>query len=190
MKTYSLTEHLKAITVLPFMAVVVIPVLIQLTAPTWQAWSPLGMVSATTRIALGIVFLACGLQIFTWCAVAFQRIGKGTLAPWSPTRRLVVRGLYCHTRNPMILGVWLLLLAEALLLDSPPLLIWAIVFLVANHVYFILLEEPGLERRFGAEYIEYRREVPRWLPRLTAWKPSDELSHTSQGRPGRNRAAR
>ena len=96
-------------------------------------------------------------------------LGEGTLAPWDETRRLVVRGVYRHVRNPMITGVLCLLLGEASLLGSLPLLGWFALFLLANALYIPLAEERGLERRFGEEYLLYKRNVPRWIPRVRPW---------------------
>jgi protein-S-isoprenylcysteine O-methyltransferase Ste14 len=96
----------------------------------------------------------------------FARVGEGTLAPWDPTRKLVVRGPYRHVRNPMITGVLAILLGEAALFGSWPLLVWAFGFFALNAIYMPLVEEPGLVRRFGDDYVRYRRNVPRWLPRL------------------------
>jgi protein-S-isoprenylcysteine O-methyltransferase Ste14 len=71
----------------------------------------------------------------------------------------------------MISGVLAVLLGEAAVLGSPGIAIWAAVFAAVNTAWFVLGEEPGLERRFGDEYREYKREVPRWVPRRTAWSP-------------------
>jgi protein-S-isoprenylcysteine O-methyltransferase Ste14 len=64
--------------------------------------------------------------------------------------------------------VWVLL-GEAALLGSLGILAWAGIFLAINAVWFPLVEEPGLVRRFGADYEEYSRKVPRWVPRRTPW---------------------
>jgi protein-S-isoprenylcysteine O-methyltransferase Ste14 len=77
-----------------------------------------------------------------------------------------VRGPYRHVRNPMITGVALILGGEAVLFQSWPLAILLAVFVGVNAIYFPLVEEPGLRRRFGAEYDVYRANVPRWVPRL------------------------
>jgi len=69
----------------------------------------------------------------------------------------------------MISAVLAVLLGEALLFGSPALLVWCAVFLAANHAFFLLVEEPGLERRFGDEYREYKRSVPRWIPATTRY---------------------
>jgi protein-S-isoprenylcysteine O-methyltransferase Ste14 len=121
--------------------------------------------------AVGIALIVGGFSLWLWTVRLFSRIGKGTLAPWDPTRRLVVEGPYSHVRNPMITAVVVLLVGEATLLGSPWVLVWAGAFLGANFIYFLLVEEPGLERRFGEQYRTYKRAVPRWIPRLDPWRP-------------------
>ena len=98
-----------------------------------------------------------------------MRYGEGTPAPWEPPRKLVVRGPYRHARNPMISSVLILIAAEALLFGSWPLLVWMGVFFLGNVVYFPLVEEKGLAERFGQAYREYKKNVPRWLPRRRGW---------------------
>jgi protein-S-isoprenylcysteine O-methyltransferase Ste14 len=121
--------------------------------------------------AIGAPVLAGGLAFFAWTLSVFVRQGRGTLAPWDPTRRLVVQGPYRHVRNPMITAVLTILAGEALLFGSTAIAIWFGVFFAVNALYFPLSEEPGLRRRFGAEYDEYARNVPRWIPRLRPWGP-------------------
>ena len=99
----------------------------------------------------------------------FATVGEGTLAPWEPPQRLVVRGVYRHVRNPMISGVLFVLLGESALTASAPLCRWFLIFAVINAIYIPLSEEPGLIKRFGDEYRTYKRNVPRWIPRLTPW---------------------
>ena len=70
----------------------------------------------------------------------------------------------------MISGVFFILLGEAALAASLPLLGWLIIFVVANLVYIPLAEEPGLVERFGDDYLAYRRNVPRWIPRVRPWE--------------------
>lgn len=76
----------------------------------------------------------------------------------------------------MISGVLMMLAGEALLLGSWPIAAWLLVFFVGNAIYFPLVEEKGLRLRFGAAYDRYAANVPRWLPRLTPWRPPDERS--------------
>ena len=100
----------------------------------------------------------------------FMNVGRGTLAPWAPPKKLVVIGRYCYVRNPMISGVLIALLGESVVFGSIAIFSWFILFFVINHVYFIHSEEPGLVKRFGSEYLSYRNNVPRWIPRLSPWK--------------------
>ena len=107
-----------------------------------------------------------GAALFVSTVYLFATAGRGTLAPWDPPARLVVRGPYRFVRNPMITGVLLIIVAEALFFRSMPIAVWAAVFFVINAIYLPLFEEPGLERRFGDDYRQYKRDVPRLLPRL------------------------
>ena len=122
----------------------------------------------------GMSFILLGLTMMVITISSFIRIGKGTLAPWSPTKKLVIKGPYRYVRNPMILGVMTVLLGEAISLWSKNILLWAGIFFLINTVYFILYEEPNLEERFGEEYRIYKKYVPRWLARLTPYWPEKQ----------------
>ena len=74
-------------------------------------------------------------------------------------------------RNPMITGVLLVLVRESLFFASTAVATWAAVFFGLNATYIPLFEEPGLARRFGADYELYKRHVPRWIPRTSPWHP-------------------
>jgi len=74
----------------------------------------------------------------------------------------------------MLTGANLILVAEALLLQSIPILLWIIAFVVLNTIYFALFEEPQLENRFGDAYTDYKRNVPRWIPRLSSYRSAYE----------------
>jgi protein-S-isoprenylcysteine O-methyltransferase Ste14 len=163
-------RQLRAIVLLPGMVTIVVPGLIVASAGVEVGWG-LGGIAAALPVALGVALIAAGLAMWVWTVRLFARIGEGTLAPWDATRRLVVEGPYRHVRNPMITAVVAVLLGEAALLGSPWILAWAAAFLAINSVYFPLVEEPGLERRFGDEYRTYKRNVPRWIPRRTPWAP-------------------
>jgi protein-S-isoprenylcysteine O-methyltransferase Ste14 len=132
----------------------------------WGLPAPLSLLP----VAAGALLITTGLALGAWTLALFARVGRGTLAPWDPTARLVVRGPYRHVRNPMITGVGAVVAGEAALLGSVPLLIWFAAFAAANAVYMPLVEEPGLRHRFGTDYDRYRANVPRWLPRLRPWE--------------------
>jgi protein-S-isoprenylcysteine O-methyltransferase Ste14 len=162
----TVVRHLMAILALPFLVVVVVPygLLNRFAAvdTRWNDGSPLGWLS---RLA-GVVLFMAGLGLFGWCVSLFARVGRGTLAPWDPTRNLVAVGPYRFVRNPMISGVALMLAGQAVFWGSWIMGLWAGFFVLVNHLYFVLSEEPGLERRFGESYRIYKASVPRWLPRI------------------------
>lgn len=159
----SVWRHLRAIGLLPVTVTIVVPGLI-----LWRTGAELAPWPLAT---LGIALIATGFALVTWTVSLFARIGKGTLAPWDPTSRLVVVGPYRHVRNPMISGVLTVLLGEAALFGSLPLLVWFGAAFAVNAIYFPLVEEPGLRKRFGEDYEAYRAAVPRWVPRLRPWEP-------------------
>jgi len=118
---------------------------------------------------LGILAASIGLGLSVWTSTLFMKVGEGTPAPWDPPKKLIIRGPYRYVRNPMISGVLSILLAEALLFQSWPVTVWMIVFFIGNTIYFPLMKEKGLEKRFGDDYREYKAHVPRWIPRVRAW---------------------
>lgn len=130
------------------------------------------VLASGAQLVAGLVLIAAGLYIMARTILGFFRIGKGTLAPWDPPRKLVVVGMYAHVRNPMILGVLIIVVGESLALSSLPIFTFAVFAFVLNTAYFIFSEEPGLEERFGEEYREYKRNVSRWIPRWKPWNPS------------------
>ena len=159
-------KQLRAI-LMPVTVVVIIPALLNRLNPFWGLGWPLNLLLALVGIAL----ILGGLTLVVVTVRLFILIGKGTLAPWDPTQRLVVTGVYRYVRNPMISGVFSILLGESVLLGSPALVMWTLAFAIVNLIYIPLLEEPGLVERFGDDYREYTRHVPRWLPRRTPWTP-------------------
>ncbi len=145
----------------------ILPVTVLVFVPLWIEKNRI--VHTGAHLFTGLILILLGLIIMGLTISSFIRIGKGTLAPWSPTKKLVITGLYRYVRNPMILGVLIVLIGEALSLWSKGILIWAGSFFIINTIYFIISEEPDLEKRFGDEYREYKKHVSRWLPRLTPY---------------------
>jgi protein-S-isoprenylcysteine O-methyltransferase Ste14 len=160
-----LIRHLLSILLLPTMVAIVLPrwMLLRLAA-TDTRWPP-GLASVLPR-TLGVLCILAGVALVAWCVTLFAKVGKGTLAPWDPTKRLVAVGPYRYTRNPMITGVLTTLIGETLVTGSRYIGLWALGFFALNHLYFLIIEEPGLVNRFGDSYAEYKRAVPRWFPRV------------------------
>jgi protein-S-isoprenylcysteine O-methyltransferase Ste14 len=160
-------KHVRAILLLPVMVTVVVPgVIVYLSGvDTFGVWEAVPFTRWLLPV-LGFGFILLGVVLLVATIRLFARIGKGTLAPWNPTERLVVQGVYRHVRTPMISGVAFVLLGEALATASLPLFCWFAAFAMANAVYIPLSEELGLVKRFGDEYEEYKRNEPRWIPRV------------------------
>lgn len=173
LKSPTKLEHIKAIIQLPFMVTVIIPLLIWFFS-NGASVIPINKLSLVISLTVGGGALILGLILFYKSVLLFVKIGQGTFAPWNPTKKMVVKGLYRHVRNPMLIGVNLILLGEALLAQSGNILVWNFIFALLNHFYFIFKEESALRKRFGKEYLEYCKNVPRWIPRINGWRPEME----------------
>ena len=120
--------------------------------------------------ATGLIPLALGTYIVIRCAFAFAWEGHGTPAPFDAPRELVAVGVYRYVRNPMYWGALLILAGQGLLFGTgwgAPL--YMAIFYLCVHTFVIAYEEPTLRRKFGESYEDYCRQVPRWIPRSSAW---------------------
>ncbi|MDR1910427.1 MAG: isoprenylcysteine carboxylmethyltransferase family protein [Holosporales bacterium] len=157
-------KWIEAVVLLPFNVLVVIPAIVLYLADYRFSMNDQGSLIA------GGILLVLGLFLAGWTMLLFDRKGKGTAAPWNPPQKLVVAGPYCYVRNPMITSVLIMQVAESLLLNSLDIFALFVLFLVGNAIYFPFFEEKKLEKRFGEDYLRYKRNVPRWIPRMTPWK--------------------
>jgi len=114
----------------------------------------------------GCLLLLVGASIYAWCVWDFATFGRGTPAPSDAPTKLVVRGLYGYTRNPMYTGVLTVILAWAVLFGALELLLYALVVGTCFQLVIVFYEEPHLRAHFGREYEDYCTRVGRWLPRL------------------------
>ncbi len=152
------------------MATVAIPGYLLYSSQTinvgWSLSFPLNLLPTI----LGALLICIGLMLLYKTISLFATVSQGTLAPWNPTRKLVVKGIYRYVRNPMISGVLSILLGEIFVSGSRALVSWFVIFWILNLIYIPLVEEPSLERRFGASYREYKKHAPRWIPRISPWE--------------------
>jgi protein-S-isoprenylcysteine O-methyltransferase Ste14 len=146
--------------ILPVTVIFIVPVWIE---KNWKIEFGIHLFMGGVIGLIGLVFMYSTISLFV-------KVGKGTLAPWAPTKKIVIKGLYRYVRNPMILGVFLMLVSESIVIKSLNISIWAAIFIIINTIYFIFSEEPGLEKRFGNDYKIYKRNVNRWVPRITPFK--------------------
>jgi protein-S-isoprenylcysteine O-methyltransferase Ste14 len=121
------------------------------------AWKPVGM-----------LLMVPGAILVLACLASFILRGRGTPAPFDPPVTFVPSGPYRYVRNPMYIGAALVLAGYGLWERSAAIATFALAFLLIFHLFVVLFEEPGLERRFGESYRAYRRAVHRWLPRPPA----------------------
>jgi len=133
---------------------------------------PLGLLRTGSQLQTGLFsYLAfplwiIGVAMLIWCFWDFLAKGKGTPAPIDPPRELVVSGLYKYVRNPMYVGVLLVIIGHFLRFGFWNLLIYAVLVFVGFSAFVVFYEEPTLKRNFGAAYEEYLKRVPRWIPRI------------------------
>lgn len=120
-------------------------------------------VEAWAAIALIVVGATIYFHTAFW---GFAAVGKGTPAPIAPTKHLVVSGLHRFVRNPMYIGVGLVVAGQAWLFHSIHIAVYLAIVWVIVTLFVRFYEEPTLRRQFGEEYDRYRAQVPRWIPRV------------------------
>jgi len=162
-------ELFKGILLFPGTVFILIPaIILQVSGPIrWFG----GKTFPESMIVVAVIFfLACvASSVGLWTLMLFYNLGNGTPVPWAPPKHLIVSGTYAYVRNPMFLAALAILLAETLFFGSIGILIWAGLFWGLTTLYITLIEEPGLKHRFGDEYVEYSKNVARWVPRMTPW---------------------
>ena len=133
---------------------------------------PLALLRTGLQVQTGFLAYAAfplwviGTTVLIWCFWDFLVKGKGTPAPIDPPKELVVSGLYKYVRNPMYVGILLVILGHFLWFGFWNLLIYAAVMFAAFSAFVIFYEEPTLKRNFGAAYEDYLKRVPRWIPKF------------------------
>lgn len=125
--------------------------------------APVGNAEEWAAIGLIVVGIAIYLYTAFW---GFALIGGGTPAPIAPTKTLVVRGLHHYIRNPMYIGVLLIVGGQAWLFHSRSIATYLLCLGLGFHLFVLLYEEPTLRRQFGEEYERYCATVPRWIPKF------------------------
>ena len=117
-------------------------------------------------LGLALCLFAVGIVLYLRSAWDFPVFGSGTPAPIEAPKRLVTRGFYRHTRNPMYVASLAVVAGWAALFEAAILVAYAVVLFLVFSLFVRLYEEPRLAREFGNEYAAYMSQVGRWLPRL------------------------
>ena len=121
--------------------------------------------SPTAGTAPGWPLVLFGASVLLWCVRDFYVLGKGTLGPWDPPKKLVTVGLYRFVRNPIYVGVVGFVVGWSLIAGSWRIVAYASVLAVGFHLRVIFYEKPTLAQLFGNEWYRYRANVNRWWPR-------------------------
>jgi len=133
---------------------------------------PLGLLRKGPQIETGILaWLALplwliGTIILLWSFWNFLAQGRGTPAPIDPPKELVAVGFYRYTRNPMYVGVLLVIIGHFLWFGFWYLLTYTVFIFFAFNTFVAYYEEPTLRKKFGAAYEDYCQRVPRWILKL------------------------
>ena len=129
---------------------------------TIQYFQPLPFVPAALALPLGVALVVIAVVLFVWSVLTFKK--AGTPVPGDkPTTTIVGAGPYRFSRNPIYLAFSLLVLGAAVWMNSVWLLATLVVAVALMHFVVIRREEEYLERKFGAQYLDYNRTVRRWL---------------------------
>ena len=137
-------------------------VLSMLTMYALHRWLPLMVLNIPWSSIITASLLAIGLTIILWASAGFNRVKTG-IVPFSESTRLITTGLYRYTRNPMYLGMVLILSGFACSLGTLAAWIPIPVFITIIQLRFILNEERFLTDIYGDEYLQYVKQVRRWL---------------------------
>jgi protein-S-isoprenylcysteine O-methyltransferase Ste14 len=147
-----------------FLLLLVFLVVASLAVDSWLGLPQL--LPASLHVIVPLPLLALGLFFMSWSILHFLK-AKGTPVPFNPPSKLVTTGPYAFVRNPMLSGVFLLFFGFGLLLRSISLVfIFTPLFILLNVLELKGVEEPELERRLGKTYLEYKKRVPMFFPRL------------------------
>ena len=161
-------EYFKVVLILPGNVLITIPLLIFLFTQNTYSYYLVNPYNFLFYVAM--FFLALGLLLVIWSVRTFYtKGGDGTPGPWRPVSNLIISGPYRYVRNPMLLGVFFLLLFESIFFNSILIFFWFIIFFVGNIIYFKNYEEKELIKRFGAEYEDYKNKVSMLIPKLTPY---------------------
>ena len=159
----------------PILVTIIIPTLLLIFVEKRAIFDVLS--SHLYFIILGGAIIGIGLILFISCNLVFIKKGSGTLMPLrsTETRTLVIVGPYKYVRNPMIIAVLVILLGESFFFGSFWILIFTAIFFIGNLIYIPLVEEKGMEKRFGNRFLHYKQNVRSWIPSTKPYVPLSNI---------------
>jgi protein-S-isoprenylcysteine O-methyltransferase Ste14 len=111
---------------------------------------------------IGFLFFVIGTVLNIWTDQLFKKVNT-TVKPFEKPSTLILKGPFKISRNPMYLGMALLLVGAGFILGSITSFIGTILFIIAMEVRFIPTEEKFMFEQFGEEFEAYKKKVRRWL---------------------------
>ncbi len=117
--------------------------------------------------AFGFILTVLGFLLIFWCCWLQFKVGQGTTGFSEPTKKLVTTGPYGIVRNPMMIGQFVFFAGIGLFLDLEAMFIVLPILIIMTHAFIVFIEESDIKKRFGQDWEDYIRRVPRWLPRLS-----------------------
>jgi len=166
-REYSKNQRVIAVISGGFIFWIITPFLIVILSHPIDQWVGLPkFVYGIINPLIGLFLIIAGWLFANWTVKVQFSLGKGTPIPLMATQKLVVKKPYTYCRNPMTLGTTAFYLGIAIWMGSLSALGLSFIYPVWIIIYIKLFEEKELEERFGAEYLEYKRETPFLIPRF------------------------
>jgi len=116
---------------------------------------------------IGAIPIFIGVIILDYAGRTLERFGKGTSNPLKPPKYLVTTGPYAYSRNPQHLSGFFIKFGISILFGSLSMIFLTFIYSLAFHFFIVLWEEKVLLKRFGKEYQQYKKKVPRWIPNFS-----------------------
>ena len=120
------------------------------------------MYNRSVRLAIGVILFAGAIAIFLLALRQFTSQGEHP-SPYEETHKLLDRGIYGRTRNPIYVAMLVVVLAVAAFTNSAWLFVSLVLDFLLLHFGVVKREERYLSRKLGAPYDDYRRRVRRWI---------------------------
>lgn len=162
----NILKYFKIVMILPFTVLVLVPLFIL----SFSKFDVADLNDVRLYLALAAFFIGASFVVAIVLIFA-KDIKNGNINSLKDSPNLMITGPFAYVRNPMTMGVFMIIVGEAFFFGSIWVGVWALCFLAFNQWYLKRVEEPKLAAKFGHSYLEYYRNVPRWFPRTTPWKP-------------------
>lgn len=119
-------------------------------------------VIASTFKSAGFLIIAVGIALPVWSAQIFKRI-ETNIIPYKSPDKIVTEGPFKFSRNPMYLGMLLVLVGTAVRLGTAESLVFVVLFYSVANWWYIPFEEVKMKNVFGDQFTDYAERVRRWI---------------------------